>query len=87
MHAHKASWNSALTARALMGRLKVSGTVRKGVYKLCWKNQVWNGVGTNLHAGCKNSGGAHLPLRAGWTRSVPDSLLATPANKSTSKIS
>jgi hypothetical protein len=36
---------------------------------MSWKVQVWNGVRTNLYQGCKNSGGTHLPLIAGWTRS------------------
>jgi hypothetical protein len=47
------------------------------------ETQVWNGVSTNLYICCKNSGGAHLPLMASWTRSDPDSLLATPVNNST----
>jgi hypothetical protein len=47
------------------------------------ESQVWNGVRTDLYPCCKNSGGAHLPLMASWTRSIPDSLLAAPASNST----
>jgi len=47
------------------------------------ESQVWNGVRTDLYPYCKSSGGAHLPLMASWTRSVPYSLLAAPACNST----
>jgi hypothetical protein len=77
--------NGALTGHSLLGRLKVSASKEKGVYKMFCETQVWNGVRTNLYLCCKNSTGAHLPLMAGWTRSVPDSLLATPVNNLTSQ--
>jgi hypothetical protein len=48
------------------------------MYELYWKTQVGKVVKTNYYASRKNCGGAHLPLLAGWTRFVPDSLLATP---------
>jgi hypothetical protein len=74
--------NIAFAAHSIMGRLKLSASKEKGVYKMFCETQVWNGVRTNLYLCCKNSGGTHLPSMACWTRSVPDSLLATPVNNS-----